>query len=61
MYACRRQPEGRLHDQWTTSPAWQSVKPVNAPIANRGIGVRVFPLTAISNTPDRMLNVGACP
>jgi hypothetical protein len=43
---------GRVLRQWTTSPAWESVKPVNTPIANSGIRVRVLPPTTISSTPD---------
>ncbi len=55
LIAARRdQPAGRFRRQCTTSPAWDSVKPVNTPIAYSGIRVRVLPSTAISSAPARM-------
>ena len=49
MTARRRQPGGRVFLQCTTRPVCDSVKPMNTPMANRGISVLVFPRTATSS------------
>ena len=45
-------PVGRVRRQWTTRPAWDSVKPMKTPMANRGIRVLVLPSTATSRSPE---------
>ena len=47
MVARRRQPGGRSRRQCTTSPVWDSVKPMNTPMAKRGMSVLVLPRTAM--------------
>ena len=43
MAARRRQPVGRSRHQCTTSPACESVNPMNTPMAKRGMRVLVLP------------------
>ena len=57
MTARWRQRGGRVRRQCTTSPVWDSVNPVNTPIANSGISVWVLPPTATSSAPDKTASV----
>ena len=51
LIAARRcQPVERWRHQWTTSPVWAQVKPVNTPMANSGMSRIVSPSTAISKS-----------
>ena len=43
IMARRRQPGGRSRRQCTTRPVWDSVKPMNTPMANSGMSVLVLP------------------
>ena len=47
---------GRVRHQWTTNPVWERVKPVNTPMAKRGISSLVFPPTAIRSPAERPAN-----
>src|ERR1039458_9797489 len=47
---------GRVRNQWTTNPVWERVKPVNTPMAKRGISSLVFPPTAIRSPAERPAN-----
>ena len=51
MAARRRHPGGRSFRQCTTRPVCDSVKPMNTPMAKRGISVLVLPPTATSSAP----------
>ena len=53
MTARRRHPGGWVFRQCTTSPVCDSVKPMNTPMAKRGIRVFVLPPTAIRSAPAR--------
>ena len=52
MAARRIQPRSLVRRQWTTSPAWDRVKPMKTPMANRGIRVLVLPSTTTSSRPE---------
>ena len=56
MAARRRQRGGRSRHQCTTSPAWDSVKPMNTPMAKRGMRVLVLPPTAMSSAPAMIVS-----
>ena len=51
MVARRRQPGGRSRHQCTTRPDCDSVKPMNTPMAKRGMRVLVLPPTATRSAP----------
>ena len=53
MTARRRQPGGRVLRQCTTRPVCERVKPMNTPMAKRGISVLVLPPTATSSAPGQ--------
>ncbi len=53
--AFRRQPGGRAALQCTTMPVWARVKPMNTPMANRGINVLVFPRTTTNSAAAAIL------
>ena len=50
------QPCSRVRRQCTTRPDWERVKPMNTPIANKGIRVLVFPPTATSSAAEKMVS-----
>ena len=50
IVARRCHPGSLVRRQWTTRPAWASVKPMNTPMANSGISVLVLPPTATSSS-----------
>src|ERR1019366_6411233 len=50
--ALRDQLGPRVRRQWTTRPDWAMVKPMNTPMANRGMSELVFPFTATSRAAE---------